>query len=228
MTAILLGVLMFTSIRSTMLFHYSAQNLWLSLAVDVRHCYYIGFLFDIKTLTILFAPFYLFGLLLMLLPYYYGMKRYLIVLCYISMALLLLCLLVSLVNFYYYDAFQAHFNLFFFGVTDGETGSVLASVWQEYPVVKVLIIVVLAAVALFYISKKLINLSSDWAWSPHWIVKWVLAIVVIVLYFLGARGSVSVFPLQERQTYFSTNNLLNQSSINGVAALAYAYRDKKK
>lgn len=46
---------------------------------------------------------------------------------------------ILVVDYYYYEYFQAHINILIFGFFQDDTGAVLQSVWSDYPLVRVLL-----------------------------------------------------------------------------------------
>ena len=55
--------------------------------------------------------------------------------------------LLAIGNVYYYQTYHTHFDVFIFGLVDDDTRATLANIWQDYPVLRMtLLVLVLAAV----------------------------------------------------------------------------------
>ena len=105
-------------------------------------------------------------------------------------------------------------------------------IWQDYPVVSILIIIFLYTFLSYIISKKILNLNlaKNLTQTSHktniakafWII--LLNFILVVIVFIGARGSINPYSaLLEKHHHISSNPLINHITANPISALIWAY-----
>lgn len=222
-----MGTLVFALARLGLLFTYGSENLLTTSVKDLLHSFKIGFLFDLKTLAMLFSPFFIVsftGFIWRSEKPFAWFEHYL---RYIAFILLSVCLFIALINHYYYGNFGTHINIFIFSLFDGQTKAILASVWQDYPVIH-LILGLSVFMWLFYkILTRAFSFSQRRRLNPHISIKVVYVLCAFLFYALVFRGSLQHHQLKFAATLFSNNALINQATLNGVASFFYAYKDRK-
>ena len=190
---------------------------------DVTRMWSVGVRYDLRVGGIFMAPFLLVGLL------FCANRISWRVLKAISPALMGLIMftvvMVTISNFYYYQTYHNHFDIFAFGLADDDTQSVLLNIWQGYPVIRSL----LAALVLGFVSYKLAkHMLRDKTRQPwHFSFFIVYLLIAITILAIAARGSVGTFPLRRGNAQVSQLLILNKLSPNGFMALAWAVHDKK-
>lgn len=70
-----------------------------------------------------------------------------------------LVILSICVNFYYFRTYHTKIDTFIFTLKDDETTAILQIIWQDYPVVPILLIIFLYTFLLYKISKKFLTLN---------------------------------------------------------------------
>jgi len=126
----------------------------------------------------------------------------------------------------YYSYFQDHFNILVFAFIEDDTLALLRTFWKNYPIIWYLVFTGLAIWSL----RKFIN----WAFrslpsqpqnsSIAGFFLPVVSVLLVVLLFFLARGSIGLFPLGPADTVISRDPFLNHLSSNGIHALHRAFK----
>ena len=142
-----------------------------------------------------------------------------LIISYIALISFLVCF-SAIGNFYYYKTYHTKIDVFIFGLKDDDTLAVLKIMWQDYPVILILLACVLYSFVCVKLSKKLINLTIPILRIRTLILLHIFTLLVVIL---GIRGSVGTFPLSEDAIRTTQNQSLNHLIINPILALHYAY-----
>ena len=142
-----------------------------------------------------------------------------LIISYIALISFLVCF-SAIGNFYYYKTYHTKIDVFIFGLKDDDTLAVLKIMWQDYPVILILLVCVLYSFVCVKLSKKLINLTIPTLRIRTLILLHIFTLLVVIL---GIRGSVGTFPLSEDAIRTTQNQSLNHLIINPILALHYAY-----
>ena len=142
-----------------------------------------------------------------------------LIISYIALISFLVCF-SAIGNFYYYKTYHTKIDVFIFGLKDDDTLAVLKIMWQDYPVILILLICVLYSFVCVKLSKKLINLTIPILRIRTLILLHIFTLLVVIL---GIRGSVGTQPLKETTIDTTQNQSLNHLIINPILALHYAY-----
>ena len=144
--------------------------------------------------------------------------------CGISLALFVLVLFIDQ---YYYNYFQSHINVLIFGLMDDDTKAVMTSVWSDYPIIKILS-AWFALLAIYVIYIKRLNKKRPFTVNiPIWLST-ACSFAILLLFVLGIRESVGVFPLQSHDNLICKNRAINFLTINGVYALKTSFTEREK
>lgn len=220
-----IGIAIFAVARITMLImHASWQSLteqtesiplflWNALRFDMQAITYISLP---AILVALFAPF---------------TKKNSIDACtrfmhrYYTVMLTLLAGLVT-AEFFFHKNFNSRYNVVFFDFFDEGPIGLLQTMWQEYPVVPLLLFIATVSFAIYrigiLISRCRIMLHRDMR-------MWTLIasyILVAGLTFIFMRGSVTRYTLQVEAFVVSTDEAINQSVPNAVYMLKKAWKER--
>ena len=134
-------------------------------------------------------------------------------------------LLVSIIigiDFGYFSFFGEHITLLIFGFFDDDTAALIKIGWKNYNVPLILALCALyAASVVWTVRRVLANVRPLKAvWRPRWTPP--LYLLLIALLFVGARGSVGLFPLIKDIPDVSADAFVNALPKNGVFALEKA------
>ncbi|GAB4375491.1 MAG: LTA synthase family protein [Calditrichia bacterium] len=140
----------------------------------------------------------------------------------------LLYAFLSIAEIEYFKYFHVRLNAFF---VDWEENPafVLKMVWESYPVLGYLLLLILLAALVLYgvlkIEKKVFQ-------KPHaqgTLSKLLVFLLLLPFIFVGARGTISYkTPLRWGHAYFSTYNGANQLALNGIFNLISDYFYQRK
>ncbi|MCD9087941.1 LTA synthase family protein [Stenotrophomonas sp. SY1] len=142
---------------------------------------------------------------------------------------LLSFVLLSVCEHFYYAFYKTRFDPIVFGMFEDDTGAILETVWQDYPVIPGLFGLGVAALVLHWSVPR----------AGHWLgARWPkaggnwgrisLLVVQCVLLVLLARGSVGTFPLVRRDVTVSADPFVNALVLNAPLTLYRAARIRAK
>ncbi len=219
-------LLIFVFFRLLMLFSYGEWSDLKSYKIDLLKAFYWGFKFDT---SVIFYGMLLPVILLLLLSFFRHpnrkkWNRFLVVYFWIATAVYTV---FGIINYYFYGYFQSHISPVIFGLKDDKTSAILVSLWTDYPVFKILFLTGL----FWWVSYKLLKITILSDTKPFRFRYPVLSLVVFSgIYFLGLRGTLSMFPLRINHTTVSTNTFVNDLVLNGVFAykIALSFKGKSK
>ena len=189
------------------------ENMWLT-----------GIRFDLRVIAILLFPCLLFGLLIALRERgwnwlarcaraYIGLVAFVII-------------MVSIVNYYYYQTYHDFIDIFAFGLVDDDSGAVIKSIWQDYPILKGLLSAILITAFDVLLTRHFFSRPGQAAKSPWPVGLFAIYLVSSLLVFaVMARGSLNTFPLRRNDSQISTVTALNKLTPNGLMAVSWAFGD---
>lgn len=219
LTLVLLGA------RYVMFQQFSDPSVLVGQADDIRRMWVTGLRYDLRIAGMALAPLLLSGLCLAAWQQGWRTWRYLTI---PFIALISLITAASAIgNYYYYQTYHRHFDVFAFGLFEDDTSAVLANMGQDYPVLAAsLLALFLAAVpTLFAYHQVRATLTKR---TISWPLFVVYVLITITLVFALARGSLGTFPLRRGNAQVSELSLLNQLTPNALMALAWARKDKRQ
>lgn len=131
---------------------------------------------------------------------------------------------ITAVDFLFYDYFQDHLNTMIFGFLEDDTKALIKTMWKGYNSGVYILL--------------MLGLSGVWWWSlrklfsgknliaPRWgfLKKFTLGLVLFLAVFLGARGTVALFPLNVADASVSRSPFVNYLAFSGVHAFVRAVK----
>jgi phosphoglycerol transferase MdoB-like AlkP superfamily enzyme len=136
---------------------------------------------------------------------------------FISIAMTLLVLLL-IVDYYYYNYFQSHFNVLIFGLWKDDTGAVMKSVYTDYPLIRVIVLIAIFYFLFSNFTRSLFRSVRTQARGST-IASAAGSVMILGLFVIGLRGSFGTFPVQIDDANISANEKVNLLPVNGVFAL---------
>ena len=203
--------LWFSVARVLMLAYYwpsPGTDLWAELPVALR----MGFRFDLKMSAI--ATLLLFPLL----GWRWRMTAVLIKVWASVFAVL------TVINFYYYSFYKLPIDSVFFGLADDDTVAVLHTIWKDFPMLQITVVLVLAvwsanSAALRVGQRVLSWLQRRLSGSVHlFLIPFLLVVVLLV-----GKGTLKGMALQLDNITATSKPFLNNIIPNGVTALYNAW-----
>lgn len=195
--------------------------------LDLFSAFLVGIRFDISVICYAFIPLALWWLISIFISQKYSIKfqkNYFNFAKYYLTIALLIFVSFFIIDFFYYQFFQSHINILFFGIFKDDTQAVLYSVWKDYPILKILSILIVLICSFLPLHK---NLKKSIA-LPEKTTKRTLSLLIIFpLLIIGMRGSIGIFPLRREHTNISPNEFINSLCYNPLYALNFAYSELK-
>jgi len=148
---------------------------------------------------------------------------------WLLVAVLLLFLLLSLCEHFYYAFYKTRFDPIVFGMFEDDTGAILKTVWQDYPVLRGLLGMVLAVLLLGWSVPRAGRwLGMRWPAGAGARGRTAWLVLQCALLLLLARGSMGTFPLVRRDVTFSSDPFVNALVLNAPLTLYRAARMRAK
>ncbi len=218
-------VLIFTATRLWMYLTFAAPEQLAGRSEDLRRMWLTGLFFDLRIAIVSLAPLLLLGFamaahermwlwLRRFTPYCVGLIAFVVA-------------AAAICNFYYYQTYHTHFDIFIFGLAEDDTVAVLGNMWEDYPLVKVFLATLVIAVIPFWLSRRALQRPvAHGGWTTPVFAGFLL--VNLLLFFVMARGSVGVFPLRRSNAQVSDLVVLNKLAPNALVAIGWAFADHSK
>ncbi|MEI7347356.1 LTA synthase family protein [Dickeya chrysanthemi] len=189
----------------------------------IRLMWLTGLRYDLRAVSILLAPLLVIGLLISLhhigwrwlqriAPWYLGGCAFLVS-------------AIAIINYFYYQTYHTYIDIFAFGLIDDGPRAVLTNIWQDYPIVISLLLVLLFA----WLSARLARQTLLSTRSPRLLSRTMFVVylfISLLLFFAMIRGSLSTFPLRRNDSQISSATILNKLTPNGLMASAWAMGDR--
>ena len=225
----LVSIFIFMCFRTSILISFGDFSELIEYKSDLIKAYLVGFRFDTVVLTYCYVILVVLNILIFVIPYKYHvynsfLKKFEY---WYVMIIGFILFLILIIDFYFYKFFQSHINLLFFGIVEDDTRAVLLSVWTDYPVIKLIILIILFLFAFSFLIKRIQKRNYSMKIKSVF-AKALLAFVFIVLYGLGMRGSLGTFPIEKDDATISKNIFINDLTVNGAFALRDSYADRRK
>jgi len=161
---LLLGVFIFMSARTIMLFYFGDISQMSTYGRDLLHAYKLGFLFDIQVLVYGFLLFFILGSLVLAKQSIF--TAYQRIYHFIAIILLDICLFVAIVNFYFYQYFNSRINEIILNLNNGRVDAILVSVWNHYPLLAIAIILFVASYVFHRVLRFVERHIAEVYWKP--------------------------------------------------------------
>lgn len=128
----------------------------------------------------------------------------------------------------FYSYFQDHLNILFFGFFEDDTIALLTSIWKNYNVPLWLTVVVFIHYFGFRFIKFLFSLYDfdlkARRFDPRMVVSFLTGLVLLALF---ARGNFTRLPLSLEDAHISSNEFINEISLNGALTFNRAMKIRK-
>ncbi|WP_133012575.1 LTA synthase family protein [Marinomonas flavescens] len=207
--------------RYAMLASFSEPSQLASHSDDVQRMWTTGIRYDLRVAGMLMVPFALLGLLMassqktwkvmrVCLPWVFGLLAFIVA-------------MVAISDYYYYQTYHNTFDVFAFGLAEDDTTSVLANMWEGYPIIRGLLSALVLAFVAVRLVKFFIKEKTPHKWNVGFFVLYVLIFIIVLA--IISRGSLGTFPLRRGNAQVSQLLLLNKITPNGFMSLSWAIDD---
>ena len=216
-------VLLLVSARYVMQHHFLDPDQLAERGNDLRRMWTTGLRYDLRVSGMAMAPFALAGLVVAVFPG--GWRRFRMVAPPLMGVVGFIFASVAIVNFYYYQTYHNHIDLFVFGASEEGVKAVAANMWQDYPLIRAILGMVSLACVPFFLAKWTLKHEPASKWPAPLFVP--VLLVFLALFFVACRGSIGTFPLRRDNAQVSDLMVLNKLTPNGVIAIDWAIKDQK-
>ena len=152
----------------------------------------------------------------------------------------------AFVNFYYFATYHTKIDTFIFGLKDDETSAILGIIYNDYPLVRVILASVIFSAICYKIADWILRVDLGrfaffrfaYRFAPfnslklpkfaRFILIFLANLALLAIIFVGIRGSVGTFPLNESDAHFSPNPLLNHIATNPIMATIWAFQSYQR
>ncbi|MEM0672740.1 LTA synthase family protein [Dickeya oryzae] len=202
----------------------------------VRLMWLTGLRYDLRAVSILLAPLLVIGLAMSLhrtgwrwvqriAPWYLGVCAFLVS-------------IIAIINYFYYQTYHTYIDIFAFGLIDDGPLAVMTTIWQDYPIVRSLLLVALFVWLSNRMGRKVLFSQPQQtgfaqirqsARQPRLLPNPVFVVYLLIsllVFFAMIRGSLSTFPLRRNDSQISSVTILNKLTPNGLMASAWAMGDR--
>lgn len=223
-------VFLFALGRLVFLLSYGVSEVFENEKGKIIEAFIVGARFDVSAICYGFLPLVLFWLSSLFVPkrhelgfskVYAGFARY--YLLFVTVVFLTLII----IDYFFYQFFQSHINLLFFGIFNDDTTAVLTSVWTDYPLFYIALVYAIVVITWLYWSKCIKRKLIQPAQSRAKIYS-LIGLLIFPLFFVGMRGSVGVFTLRREHTNISKNEFVNSLCYNALYSLKFANSERKE
>lgn len=223
----LIGLVIFIVARITHLYNTVSTETILQQSGSIPLFLWNSWRFDIQSITYISLPMIVATLITSLLTGSIISHMKNIMRWYFSIIYAILSAIVC-AEFFFYNNFNSRYNVVFFDFFDEGPWGLLLTMWQEYPIIKILLAILLIAITIFYFGKYIQRINIKKA-------KWMNSFATITIYvfiacvtFIFMRGSVTLYTLQVEAFMVSTDDSINQSVPNAIYLLKKANKERKK
>jgi len=217
----LLSVIVQSAGRAYLLRVHGTPDTLRLFASDVRHMFWTGLLFDVRTATLLLSPWLLLAALLALGSR--GFETWKRLWPWLAALASTLLAGLTLVNIFYYATYDRCIDIFIFGLMEDDTTAVLVSLWHDYPVLRASFALAVFALLVWLACRAWQRrLDRHPAHPAGLLLATSASLVIVLLCVLGSRGSLGTFPLRQSDAQVSDQKMLNMLTPNGMMALNWA------
>ena len=135
--------------------------------------------------------------------------------------------LIVVGEFFYHDNFTTRYSFVFFDFFNENPMSLLQTMWQDYPLCKIIVGAVCLFIVVLYIGNKLKRTTRTY---KTLLLRWriVISILMLGITFIMMRGSVNTYTLQPEAFIVSTNDALNECVPNALYLIKKAWSERQK
>lgn len=182
----------------------------------------LGIRFDVKAIaTVFIIPFGLASVLLLI------EKDIAIPFASISFVCFFIFVGIILGNYFYFKTYHNHYDVFAFGLAEDDTKAVLKNIYDDYPVIKLIIFNTLFSGILATIVYLIVDGNSNIDTQSKFLEITVF-LVSALLFWLAIRGTVKSKPLGKMHAQVSSVSVINKLVPNGLIALLWAKKDHQR
>ncbi|MDR2870726.1 MAG: hypothetical protein LBV04_09770, partial [Deferribacteraceae bacterium] len=230
----LLLVILQTASRIYLFTAYTTPEITAGYKADIARMFWVGAKYDMRVASIALILLMAIGLIAILTGKTY--KLWLKAFPPLASIITFVIIFFTLSNIFYFHTFEHSIDVFAFSLIDDDTQAILATIWQDYPVLRFGIAILVAILLLYWLyrrwSQRIERQSAmnhvSFAKRAHPALALLVFLLVSALFFLGIRGSAGKFPLRRDNAQISTVQFINNLVPNALMSLDWAYGDYRR
>jgi len=133
------------------------------------------------------------------------------------------CDLLAIINHFYYGFYRSPINPLIFGLAEDDTVAVLRTVWQDYPVLRG----ALGLLLLLWVQRRLLSAGAG-RLRPGPVGRAALLILTVAAIPFLARGRTGTFPLRDFDLVVSSHPFVNDLVPSGPEALFVSWQQRNE
>ncbi|MCR5084913.1 MAG: LTA synthase family protein [Succinivibrionaceae bacterium] len=222
MAGILLGMLVLMAGRACFVAAFASPAFSAIPGDELASFIEVTLRFDLKYTAIALAPAFCLGLPCLTRGMRIAYRRLFWCLAFVGMFLLVL---LTIINYYYYQTYQRVIDVFFFSFFREDPLAVLVTLWQDYPLLLGIISLVAGMVVLMRLHSWLGRAVAVILPVPRGrVAMGLFTLAVVGAYAVALRGSIGTFPLRQDHAQISRDATINAAVPNGPTALYWAWK----
>ena len=139
--------------------------------------------------------------------------------------------IITTVTLGYFNQYHNQFDAHLLGVVYDDFGAIVETIWQGYPIIRGLLVMLCVITFLIWLGRKWISKPYPFpsCRAPrHIIAKLAVVLLILSTFALGLRGSWGRRPMQMKDAAQTEDFVLNKCVINPFTALVYAIKAHKE
>ncbi|TKX33126.1 LTA synthase family protein [Campylobacter aviculae] len=230
----LLFIVVFTINRALMQLNFIPGNL-VSDKNEFIQMYLLGAYHDIRFLSVAFLPLLLCSFIALVfskkkrnLTIGGGvLKTYRIASSFYIAFISFICIGFSYAKYYYYEIYKSKFDIFIFGLKDDNAQAILNIIYNDYPILKILILMFVFGIFCVFINLKILGLKLK-PINLKFSMLILLNFILIGIYILALRGPFRHVAINVQNYSFSQLSVLNDTMLNPIMAFSWAFKQYRQ
>lgn len=231
MRKIITQILIFTAIYMAIFALMRAVMLYNLIEHDIDDwggVFWHGLGHDMRTFSAIFLPIFLSGFLSYLGGFIkLNLAKFYQIISSIYIAIVsFIVVIFAFINYYYYQIYQNKIDMFIFGLKDDDTAALISIIWNDYPVILILLCALVFAILCGYLNSKILKIKFKKSNQPIWIL--IICNIILIYAYTVALRAHPVYNALRASTYqFSTFKPFNEISTNPIMTLSWASKEYK-
>lgn len=219
-------ILLMLSIYRFIFFIYFADfSVVSSLKLYVLKAFWMGLRFDLSIIAYISAPITLLFIVCLLFKSYSFFRSIVSFIKYYYSIIFSLLFFIIFVDMAFFAYFKDHYNLMIFGFFEDDTIALIKTILSDYRFYFLVLIFIVLSIIISKLSSwtcKELKYNERIFNTLYWknSKKFITILLIVLINFICARGSFSMFPLGLFYSQISPNQFINKLCINPVHPLA--------
>lgn len=185
----------------------------------------MGYRYDAKISAIIIAVPFIIGSVLI------AFSLYQVTISLFSFYIFLISLLftgINIGNYFYFKTYKSYYNIFMFGIVEDDTKAVLNNIWEDYPILKLIFLTIIAAVFPTFVFICILSQQPLVIENYSTLITITFGLISLIYLAYAARGYFFTHPLAKMHAQVSSLSIINQMVPNGIIAMKWAFEDRKR